>query len=171
MQPDQLGPRIDADLVAQDRPGGVERPQRVDRPSGPVERQRQLGPSPLAERLGGHRVGQRGDEPRGLPGGQPDVGGQLVELRRPLVEAHGRRRTALVAEGAERAARPQRRRRRRRHRPLGEPAVAREGRGVLDEPLEAVDVDVVGVGVDDVPAVAPPDRRRRRPAPARRFDT
>ena len=68
LQAHQLRSRVDTDLVAQHGAGDFDRSQGVDRPPGPVQREGELGPAPLAEGLGRHGVGQRCEpSSRGLP--------------------------------------------------------------------------------------------------------
>ena len=167
----QLRPRVDTDLVAQHGAGDFDRSQGVDRPTGPVQRQGQLGPTPLAEGLRGHGVGQRRDELSGLSPGQAHVRRQLFQLGRPLLEpGHRRRKRRIIGQPAERPAPPERRRRLHLTGGIEEPAVACEGRGALDEPLEAMDVDVAGIDLGDV-APVPPGQRAMSPSAARRLET
>jgi len=64
----------------------------------------------------------------------------------------------VVGECAERATNAQRRRAGGGISRFGEPAGAQGAVAVVDQSLEAVEVHVVGVGVDDVPTLTPPDR-------------
>ena len=51
LQPAQLRPRVDAQLLDQDRPGPLIGQQRVGLPTGAVQGQHELGPQPLPQRL------------------------------------------------------------------------------------------------------------------------
>jgi hypothetical protein len=51
LQPAQLRPRVDAQLLDQDRPGPLVGQQGIGLPTGPVQGQHELGPQPLPQRL------------------------------------------------------------------------------------------------------------------------
>ena len=51
VQPAQLRPRVDAELLDQDRPGPLVGQQRIGLPARAVQRQHQLGPQPLPQRM------------------------------------------------------------------------------------------------------------------------
>ena len=152
----QLRSRVDTDLVAQHGAGGLDRTQGVDRPARAVQRQGQLASAPLAERLRRHGVGQHGDELGGLATGQADIRRQLLQLRGALLEtSRSRDKGRRVGQPAERPPPPQRPRRLHVADRIEQPPIAGEGGSTLDQPVEAVDVDVVGVDLGDIAPVAP----------------
>ncbi len=119
MQAGEGRARIDAQLVRENGPGLGKLGQRVALPVGPVQRQHQLLPEPLAQRMLGHQRGQLGDhgrvpaereiggdpvldglqaqglEPRGVGAGER-LGRELAE-RRPM--PFGQRRGEMLARG------------------------------------------------------------------------
>ena len=72
MQPAQLRPGVDAELLDQDRPGPLVGQQRIGLPTRAVQGQQQLGPQPLPQRLLADQPFQLGHQ---LPvAAQPQVG-------------------------------------------------------------------------------------------------
>jgi hypothetical protein len=76
MQPAQLRPGIDAQLLDQDRPGPLVGKERIGLPTRPVQRQQQLGPQPLPQRLVTDQPLQLGHQLPVPP--QPQVGLEAI---------------------------------------------------------------------------------------------
>lgn len=76
-EPSKLWPGIDPEIVGEHRPGSLIRAQGVTLSTGAVERQHQLGPSPLAQRCIGYRGFQLADDLCGPPRREQRVGAVL----------------------------------------------------------------------------------------------
>ncbi len=172
LQADQLGTGVDADVVAHRGPRVVDRSQRVDGPAGAVQRQRELLASSLAVRRRGHGVDQAGDELGGRAGVQLHVHEQLLEVGEALVETHaGGDEQRFVGQRPEWAAATEPHCLFGQRRPGGgRPPVAQVGIDLSCQPLEAVHVHVVGIGVEHVAVVAPAQRRAAGQRPAQMLD-
>ncbi len=80
LEPAQLGTGLDSDVLAQQAAGVVDRPQRLHRPTGAVERQGQLRPQPLPVRLAGDLRSQCGRQLDMFTEREADVGQRLDRL-------------------------------------------------------------------------------------------
>src|SRR5439155_7084154 len=144
----QLGARLDSELLDEDAPRLPVGLERVRLPTGSVQRDDQLPPQPLAERMLSDEVLELVDE---LPiAAELEIGvypllergqAQLLET----VDLAGQRR--LVRQVGERGPSPQRQRLRELLPPLARSERPRLG----DEPLEAVEVDRLRRGAEHVP--------------------
>ncbi len=139
--------RLDPQLVDEHASGGLVGGQRLGLASRPVEREHQLAAQALAEGvLGRQRVELR--DQRGVPaerevGVDPHLDREQVHL----LEAPDRRlRERLVDEIGERGAAPERE---RLAQPLGG-LLRLGGAGLLDEALEAVEIELLGGELDHV---------------------
>ncbi len=156
----QLRSRLDADVVAQQPPGVGDRPQRLDRAAGAVQGQGQLGAQSLAVGL----AGDLGREDRGelgvLAEGEADVDERFHRRAAPLLVVG-----ADVVEAELLAGRAERRAGVQLEGPIQRPAgaaavaVAVEVDALVDEGIEAVEVDVVRGHEQDVAAIAEVDHR------------
>ncbi len=83
----QIGPRLDPQLLRQYASGALERRQRVALPAAAIQREHQLTPEPLAERMRGHERlefgNQLGRSARGQVGVDPVLEGDDAHLVQP----------------------------------------------------------------------------------------
>ena len=144
--------RVDPELLDEYAPGLLVRLQRLGLTPGPVERQHQLAPQPLPQRVLGHKRLHLADEIRVTA--EREIGlDALLERHEPqLLEARDRRLgERLVREVGKRLPTPQRERRAqepcRLLRVAGRACSAR----AIELALEARDVELVRLDSGDVP--------------------
>ena len=164
----QLPPRLDAQLVDEQPPGGANRLERLRLPAGAVERQREPAPQALAVGMLGDRGLELGHD--GGVGAQLEAGVRLqLEGGEPqlLEPRRGRPRHRLVREVGERRPRPERQRAPDLVLRLGGPARRQRALGLREQPLEARRVELVGLEPDPVAAAVSldPVRAERAPQP------
>jgi hypothetical protein len=150
----QLRTGLDAQLPGEQLVPGPEGGQRLGLPAAPVQRHHQQRAQPLPQRVLDHQPAQLGHA-LGVPP-QPQLGLQpglqygqplLVELRGEVTQHVARR----VGQG--RSAPQRQRLAQQRARFL-----VRRGPGGRDQAAEAVQVDLVGLDVEQVPGAHPTDR-------------
>ena len=135
----QLGRRLEPELVER-RAGVAVRGERVGLPARPVEGDDPLALEPLAVRMGEDERLELADDRGVTPGRQVEVDPRLEDRQPALVEARRRGlREGLVREVRERRPTPERE------------CLAEVVRPGLREPLEAIDVELVGLDADEVP--------------------
>ena len=146
----QRGARLDPELLDEHAARLLVRLERLGLPAAAVEREHQLAAEPLAERVLGDQRLELGDEV-GV-GAERELGVDqiLQRRRRELLEPRGlAKRERLEEQVGERRPAPERER-------LAELS-ARSSPSALRpsaQPLEAQEVDLVGVGLEQVPARA-----------------
>ena len=160
---------FDAELVAQDAPRPLVRAQRVGLPARAVEREHQLAPSPLPQRLRRDGLLEIGYELAGLPQCEQRVEAVFDHVAAQLLECARRVRAALdLFETLVGSAAPRRQRvvergdRGTRVAPLEQRAA--RGRGVGEpERIEvgAVDREHIGAPLRDQPTVTARTRAER----------
>ena len=137
LQPPQLGPRLEPQLVGEHAPRLLERLERVRLAAAAVERQHQLPPQPLAEGVVGERRAERRRELAMLAERERDL-----ELLLERVDAQRLEPARLGAEPRragqplQRRAAPERQRRRDRVRRGANVAVAQRGARLREQLLE-----------------------------------
>ena len=89
LEPAQLGPRLDADLLGQHPPGLGERAQRLGLPARPVQGEREVPVEPLAERVGGDCRLEVADELAPATEGELGIEGAVEGVGVGRVEAGG----------------------------------------------------------------------------------
>ena len=147
----QLDPRLEAELLDERRPRVPVRLKRVGLAAGAVERQHQPAVQPLAQRMLGYQSLQLRHELRVTPGAQLGLESRLERDQPLLLERCDRAlRERRERQVGERRAAPQRERLpQQRARVLG--LVRRQGAApVVDEPPEALGVELVRAHVQAV---------------------
>ena len=165
LQPAQLGPGLEAELLDQVPAAVAHDLERVGLAAGAVEREHQRPAQPLAQRVLGHERAQLADQVGGLPARQ--LGGEplLDRLQPQLLQARDLALRELVeAVVGQRRPAPQRERRGSCRPPSARPAP-------LEQRLEAAAVDRLAVDLQRVARGAPADAAARSPSRARRRET
>ncbi len=146
MEPAQLGPGLDADLVDQLGPGDAVRGERVGLAACAIEREHLLGAQSLAERVRSHQRVELSDDLRVPTAGKIGLDRRLGRTGAQLLQpADLRAGERLVGDIGERVAAPQ------RERLAGTP--------LRDQALEPERIDVAPVEPQLVPAAARHDQR------------
>ena len=159
LEHDQLGARVQAELLAERPACRADRGERVGLPTAAVLRQGEQRPPALAERLLPGEHGAVGRDSCVVTGVEPGLQQVLLGGQSQLTEADGLQPARHpVLELAERRAAPERDGLgQQRDRALGAPR-GRVPMGALDEVLELLAVDVELVGAHPVAAVDRLDR-------------
>jgi hypothetical protein len=156
--------RLDAQLLGQGVSGVLKRAKRIGLPPASVQREHELLPAVLAQRLLFHRPSQRIDDQLVTAQRQLHVGPQLVRPSPELLEPSDvSPEPRLICERAPRAASPKRTR--RLHHPE-RPVRIRDGQvlGFVRQRLETVSVDPRPIDLEHIALTTGP-HDRARPAP------
>ena len=143
--------RIDPELVDEGPARFLVGVQRLGLPTRPVQRSHQIHPQALAERVLGDECLELPDQLVLAPEREVGVDPQLQRCQPDLLEpGDGRLREALVGEVRERRAPPQRQRVAQPLRRIGRQAPSEQAPPLVHQPLEAVEIELVGLDPDDV---------------------
>ena len=143
--------RVDPELVDESPARLLVGVQRLGLPTRPVERRHQIHPEALAERVLGDERLELPDQLVVAPECEVGVDPQLQRGEPDLLEpGDGRLREALVGEVRERRTPPQRQRVAQPLRRVGRQAASEQAPPLVHQPLEAVEIELVGLDPDDV---------------------
>ena len=150
----QRDTRLDTDLVDQHVTSSPEGPQGIRLPSRAVQRQHQLRPNPLTERVGHHRLLELGHDQLMATRFDQRIHTVLTRDRSHLVEAVAlKHREVDVRELAQGRTAPQVQSLLQHRQRFLVTTVEEGGRAIVSELLEANDIDVLWRGREDVAAI------------------
>ena len=143
--------RLDPELVDEGSARILVRVQGLRLPARPVQRRHQIPPQTFAERVLGDECLELADQLVVAPEREVGVDPELDRCQPDLLEPGDRRLgEALVGEVRERRAPPQRQRVAQPLRRVGRQAAGEQAPPLVHQPLESVEIELVGLDPDDV---------------------